>query len=468
VTSRLRERVSFRIGLAAAGLVLLFAVGQGAIVRTTLSLFEEEALLRRAGPNLALALALLDSGGDAAALRRALGSHEGFCLALYDREGHRIAQTRDDVGGVPRRLPSGSRAAADARPSEVHPIAPVRFGSPVAAVVSRPGSDERYLGYFDTGLEQTRSEVRSRVVAASFGLLLLMALLVTWGLTRTIRRRVVATSEVVRRIAAGALDERLPETGDDELGQLARSFNRMVAHAEQLVRSLRDGEDRRRRLFAAISHELNTPLTSVLGYVETVLLDEDLPAATRRRYLEVAAEQARALDGLARDLETLSRADLEGLALCREATDLAEVVRREVDALRLRADAKSVRLRVSGATGTALLDPMRMAQVVRNVLDNALRHAPAGSAVDVELDALPEEVRVRVIDRGAGIPAEHLAHVGEPLFRVDPSRARRTGGRGLGLAVARTLTDAHGGRLSITSTVGSGTTAQISVPRAER
>jgi signal transduction histidine kinase len=266
-------------------------------------------------------------------------------------------------------------------------------------------------------------------------------------------------------MASGDLDARLPGDEDDELGALARDFNVMADRVQALVVSLRAEEARQKTLFATFTHEIGTPLTSVLGYLEALAMPEvDADEATRRRYVAVAYERARQLDALADDLTTLSRLDWDGLPLDRTAEDLGALARREVEALAPEAAARPLTVRVEEGAAVADVDPVRLGQVIRNLLTNAIRHATPGTDVVLAARVVGDEARLTVTDRGEGIAPEHLARLGEPLYRPDASRDRATGGRGLGLAISRGIVRAHGGTLEIRSTVGRGTTVEIRIP----
>ncbi|UJR79947.1 sensor histidine kinase [Sandaracinus amylolyticus] len=461
--------MSLKIGVAVATLVVLVALGLWLVFRLTLLVYGEELRARLVQPGLALSTAIVRAGSsDDASLRRDLGDVEGFCIALYDREGVLFARSRDDQPDVPERLDAHVRGLADATPGHPRSIGAGRLDAPTAMIARVDGAGRAaYLGVFEHSAAATFTTVRMRSLSIMVVMLAFFALGVSAMLAHRIRHGIQSTQRVVHAIAQGALDRRLPAAGDDELGALVRDFNRMADRVEDLVATLRREEARKRALFAAFTHEINTPLTSVLGYLESLRMDEvDADPETRRRYVEVAYEQALALDALADDLETLSRLEHDGMSLDRAPHDLLAIARREIDALAPRAKDASVTLRAEGHGVIADVDRRRVGQVIRNLLDNAIRHSRAGGTVRVEVVRDPRgDASVVVRDEGEGIAAEHLARIGEPLFRVDPSRARGTGGRGLGLAIARGIAHAHGGTLELHSTLGAGTSARLSLPR---
>lgn len=474
---QLRQRVSVKIGLAVATLVVLVAVGQWLVFRLTLELSGEEIRTRLVEPGVALAIASVRSEDPSAPLTReqrearlraTVGEIEGFCIALYDADGRLLARSRDDVSEAPSTLPASVRARADRTPERAISIGASRLDAPTEIVVAVPdAAGVAYLGLFERATAATLTAVRVRSLMIILVLLSIVALAATAMIAHRIRRRIQRAQRVVQRIADGSLGERLPAAGDDEVGVLVSDFNRMAERVEELVSTLRREEERKRSLFAAFTHEINTPLTSVLGYLESLRMpDVDADPETRRRYVVVAHEQAQALDALADDLQTLSRLEVEGLSLERAPHDLAAIALREVEALAQKAREAEVRVEVEGEPVVADVDPRRIGQVLRNLLDNAIRHSRAGGAVRVVVRRDERgEPSVAVRDEGEGIAEEHLARVFEPLFRVDPSRARATGGRGLGLAIAHGIALAHGGRLEIRSRAGEGTEARLELPR---
>jgi two-component system sensor histidine kinase BaeS len=221
----------------------------------------------------------------------------------------------------------------------------------------------------------------------------------------------------------------------------------------------------RRRSFADWTHEITTPLSSVLGYLESLQMP-GFDEATRARYVDTAYERALALRALTDDLATLSQLDFDGLRLDRVPVDVPLLVELETRALAPSAGAAGVELAVGAiAPGLALLgDRQRLGQVLRNVLTNAIRHTRPGARVELRALAQGDRVAIEIEDHGSGIAAAHLAHLGERFYRPDGSRDRRTGGRGLGLAIARGIVEAHGGTLAIHSQLGVGTRVTIAIP----
>ena len=276
--------------------------------------------------------------------------------------------------------------------------------------------------------------VRARLLwagLAALGVAIAIGLAVSSAFARRIRR----LERAADRIAAGDFDDPVVDGGGDELGQLARAFDRMRLQLAQL-------EDARRAFIANASHELRTPIFSLGGFIE-LLRDEELDEQTRAEFLATAAEQVRRLSKLATDLLDLSRLDAGRMRLEREpvavgdlATDLVE----EFAAVALRLDHPLEA--VVGGAGVAAADRERALQIGRALVDNALLHTPPGTPVRI----VAEGATLRVEDEGPGIPAEHREQVFTRFTRLEGTRAS---GTGLGLAIARELAERMGGELTL-------------------
>ncbi|RME86606.1 MAG: HAMP domain-containing protein [Anaerolineae bacterium] len=286
----------------------------------------------------------------------------------------------------------------------------------------------------------------------------LAALSVSVFLSRRVVAPVHAMMAASKRIAAGHYDERVPETGQDELGQLAHSFNRMAAQLEQV-------EQMRRRLIGDVAHELRTPLTAIKGSMEG-LIDGVLPATTET-YHQIYQEAER-LNRLVDDLQELSRVEAGAYELNLHAADLHILVGTVVKRLRRAFEEKNIRLTIDLPPNLPPVsaDDDRIIQVLTNLLDNARRYTPSGGTVTLRAVQSGKEVRITVQDTGIGIPPEHLPHIFDRFYRVDASRSRRAGGSGIGLTIARHLVEAHGGRIWVESEVGKGSAFTFTLPIA--
>jgi two-component system sensor histidine kinase BaeS len=293
-------------------------------------------------------------------------------------------------------------------------------------------------------------------VAGILGLLVVLAgIAVVARVFRRTARPLQEVMDAADRVAGGDYAVRLREQGFGELRRLARSFN-------QMTERLGGAERRRRELLADLAHELRTPLSVIQGNAEGML---DGLYAMDRTHLEPVLEETRVMSRLLEDLQTLSTAEAGALRLHREPVEAQTLVEDAVSAYRSQAEASGVRLEARVEPGLPVLDvdPMRVGEVLSNLLSNALRHTPAGGSVTVSSASSTEGVAFAVQDTGAGISAEALPHVFDRFVKGEGSR-----GAGLGLAIAKSLVEAHGGELTAESAPGRGTTMRFVLPLRTR
>ncbi|MBV8712339.1 MAG: HAMP domain-containing histidine kinase [Solirubrobacterales bacterium] len=320
---------------------------------------------------------------------------------------------------------------------------PVVFRGRVAAVVvySAPSSN----------IARTVATVRHQILVAG-AIALLLALLGSYLVARALAQRVKRLELAAEQVAAGNFSEPIPVDSRDELGQLAVAFNEMQRQLTQL-------ESARKKFIATASHELRTPIFSLGGFVE-LLEDEDLDPDTRRRFLEQVRDQVERLRKLSVDLLDLSRLESGSLELRPEQVDLSELTRSvsgEFEPVLGQHDSH-LELRVSSRRLEAICDPVRVAQIVRILIDNAVVHTPPGSRIMVTARRFDGRVRLAVRDDGEGIDPQALGRIFEPFYTADDAQ-----GSGLGLAIASELAECMAGRLSVDSRPGE-TTFTLELP----
>jgi signal transduction histidine kinase len=270
---------------------------------------------------------------------------------------------------------------------------------------------------------------------------------------RTIRHTAAPIADVMSaadRVADGDYAVRVESRANGEVGRLVESFNAMTSR-------LQTNEEQRRNLFADVAHELRTPLSVIRGNAEG-MLDGVYPRDDARleTILDATAVMARLLD----DLRTLSLTDTGALRLHRERTDVAELLDDIRVAFAPRAAAAGVAFTLAAEPVPPLdIDPVRVRQVLENLLDNALRHTPRGGTIRIEVRPEGRAVLFRVADTGAGISPEALPHIFDRFWKSADS-----GGSGLGLAIARGLIEAHGGQIRADSIPGRGTVVSFTLP----
>ena len=274
-------------------------------------------------------------------------------------------------------------------------------------------------------------------VLASVGLAIVLA--------RMLARPLAEIGVAARRIADGDYAARVPREGPEELASLADSFNQMAA-------SLERQEQMRRDFIANAAHELRTPLTNLQGYLEA--LRDGVITADRATY-ESLHEEADRLVRLSRSLDALAEGDADGEQPSLVEVDLAAAVRIALDLAAPSIERAGLRLDADVPPALAArADPDRLAQVLANLLSNAVRYTPPGGLVSVRVERRPGDVLVSVANTGEGIPAEELDRVFERFYRVEKSRDRARGGAGIGLAIVKQLVEGIGGRVGAESRDG--------------
>jgi signal transduction histidine kinase len=283
---------------------------------------------------------------------------------------------------------------------------------------------------------------RRLLIAGLLGLL--FAVVVGYAAAAIHAARIGRLEKAAERIASGSFDEPVVDTGNDELGDLAKAFERMRVRLEKLDRA-------RSEFIANASHELRTPLFSLGGFLE-LMADEELDEATRQEFLETMREQVDRLAKLATDLLDLSRLDAGRMRVEHEPVDLGEVARVVAAEFAALAERKQhvVDVGVDGHP-VARADELRVLQVVRALLDNALTHTPEGTHVSLRAWAEREHAFLEVEDDGLGIAPEHVPHVFDRFYRAEGSVAS---GSGLGLAIAREIVQMMDGTVVLESKPG--------------
>ena len=284
------------------------------------------------------------------------------------------------------------------------------------------------------------------------------ALAVSLGLSRLISRPVVNLTAATRAVAAGDLSVRVPTPYPGEIGELAAAFNDM---AQGLARA----DELRRNMTADVAHELRTPLSVIRGKLEGVL-DGVYPATPE--HLAPILEQTQLLTHLVEDLHLLALAEAGQLPLEKRPMDVGDLLRDAQVNFSPQADDRGVTLALNlpAALPKVVADWRRVAQVLGNLLTNALHHTPEGGCVTLSAAASGGWVEVSVADTGTGVPPEDLPYIFERFWRRDKSRSRAGGGSGLGLAIAKQLVELHSGTIGVESNPGKGSRFHFTLPLA--
>lgn len=282
-----------------------------------------------------------------------------------------------------------------------------------------------------------------------------------------VRLRLRSLEEAAREVGGGNLTARAREDGGDEVAALARAFNQMTEDLHARAEQLQAADRTRRLLLADVSHELMTPLTGMRGYLETLSLHaQSLDPETRERYLSIIRDETQRVEHIVGDLLDLARLESGGESLDAQDVPLEDVFGRVLARHGRTAEEKGVTLTTDIAAGAEIVtgDPMRLEQALQNLAANALRHTPRGGQVKLAAFLESERVVVTVSDTGSGIAPEHLPHVFDRFYKVDPARAGQARGSGLGLSIVKAIIERHGGTVTAASRPGEGTTFAIKFP----
>ncbi len=329
---------------------------------------------------------------------------------------------------------------------------------------------EKTLG--DARSDRARSTARNALAVGGVGLgtALLLILLGAVYVNRAVARPVRLTADAASRIAGGDLSGRLRTDGPGEVGQLERAFNTMAASLESTLadleernKTLAESERVKSELVSSVSHELRTPLASILGF-SALMLERDLDAADRTRYLEVIRGEARRLASLLNDLLDLERVEQQNLELRVQEIDLNNLLTLQTTLYSAQSEAHEIHFQPTDETLFVKGDPDRLAQVIGNLLSNAIKYSPEGGDVRVRAALLGEEAWVWIRDHGLGIPEEHQAQIFTKFFRGDMGSERGIAGTGLGLVLARQIVEAHGGEVGFESEENAGSTFWFWLP----
>ena len=355
---------------------------------------------------------------------------------------------------------------------------------PVVASVGKQRTDQirtlfrQFLAAENTRAAQSSAAADQRseraIALGVAGLVICAALIVLFGfmLARSIARPVRDAAAGASRLADGDLSLRLAEGGPGEVGELTRAFNTMAealeegrTNLEEQNERLRQSEQLKSELVSIVSHEVRTPLASVLGFT-SLLLHRDVDPETRRDYLEIIDAQGRRLATLLDDFLNVQRIEEGRLDFAEERFDLRDLLREQVRLFSAQSPRHELDLHLPSGPLQVYGDQNRLAQVIGNLLSNGIKYSPEGGVVRVTGEPDGDLVRVSVRDEGVGIPEDQQAQIFTKFFRGDAA-ASGIAGSGLGLAFARAVVEAHGGRMSFTSTVGQGSTFRIELPRSE-
>ena len=367
------------------------------------------------------------------------GNLYGWRIILTDPQGVTIADSEEELGGEPYEPDVPGK-----------PIFLPRGGGPIGILHINRGAPELDIASLSILYRTTgRFSLLGGLVAV------VAALLLTFFLSRRILAPVKALTSAAKRVGRGDFSSRVKIKDKSELGELAQTFNTMASDLER-------AEELRQNMVADVAHELRTPLSNLQSYLEAL---RDGVVKPDTKTIRSLGEEAALLSRLVDDLQELSLAEAGKLKLNYRAEDLTELINRTMAALEDQASAKGISLAIDlPDLPPVKIDSHRISQVLRNLLENAIAHTAKDGLITIAAKQRGGWVEVSVTDNGEGIPTKDLPNIFERLYRVDKSRARATGGSGLGLTIAKRLVEAHGGQIKARSKLGKGSRFSFTIP----
>ncbi|WP_347941466.1 HAMP domain-containing sensor histidine kinase [Peribacillus simplex] len=281
-------------------------------------------------------------------------------------------------------------------------------------------------------------------------LLLFFMLVIIYFLSKALTRPLIAMKEATTKLSKGNFSVAVPVRSHDELGELAQSIQSLADELNYLKKE-------RNEFLASISHELRTPLTYIKGYAD-VARRKDLDDSERSRYLEIIHDESERLNRLLDELFNMARMDLNTFTISKETVQLSSFLRNIHEKVLPAFTNERIQLNLECKDDLFIdIDPSRFEQVILNLLDNALKYSNKYTVTTIKATECLGRISISIIDQGVGIPPEDISHIFDRLYRVEKSRARDTGGFGLGLSIVKQLVEIQGGTISVKSDLKQGT-----------
>jgi len=478
---------SFYGKLSLIFLLLILMLGAGTLViafNAAGHLFDEveQVLNREYAASIAVELQpIVDSGFSEAEVKDAIHymmvlnpmveiyliSENGEILAFFTGPGDEVVRKRIDLAPLTDFAASSGfepvKGDDPRTPDKVKPFsaAPLHMGNDKGwvYVILRGES-------YDRSLEMLRNSYYLQSGMSTFFFAIFATLIAGLSLFFFLTRRLRHLGSAAEAFERGEWDYRVRSTGADEIGALGNAFNQMAESINSGVKKLHEAEQQRSDLIANISHDLRSPLTSIRGHLETILLrDENLTNAEKKRFLEVSLKNVSSFQKLVEELFDLAKLESRQARAEMEPFQMAELVQDIILKLTPQASASGIELTIDNSDELPVFtgDIGMIERVLTNIIENAISHSPDGGKVHTALSGSEDEIRTAVTDTGHGISDEDLPHIFERFYRADKSRDRSSPGTGLGLAIAKEIAELHGGTIEAGST-GTGATFLISLP----
>ncbi|WP_175990278.1 cell wall metabolism sensor histidine kinase WalK [Bacillus sp. Marseille-Q1617] len=380
-------------------------------------------------------------------------------VLITDRNHKKIISSTDlssKLGDLMQRTPSsldreGEILEADYRDQ--------RYLAAVTPFKTDSESGYVYMFKSTAPLRELIKELNAHFLIAGISSLCLL-IIIHFTLSKILTRPLIRMKRATEKISEGDYEVTLPRLGNDEIGELGASINKLSKDLKTMKRD-------RAEFLGSISHELRTPLTYVQGYTN-VALRENIDEHDRQEYLRIIQEETGTIVALVENLFELAKLDENTFTILKEHVELGPLLRKIQTKMAPAFNSEGIQLVVECREELTLhADPIRLEQILLNLLDNARKYSREGSVTRLQVTSQAQSVVFAIRDEGIGIPQSEIPRIFERLYRVEKSRSRELGGTGLGLSIVKMLVDAHGGDISLTSTEGMGTTVVMTMPNKE-
>ena len=457
------DRMLFLQCVTVLSLLLILGLGIGFVSRMQ-SLSMEKNILAEKGQQAAR---VLEAGGDQEDLRSLTEERKLLIQVLYPEET--ISAYSDEKWTPLAELPREKTRAADAlRRSGTVPEAMERYFAgaklPTYTVFVRLGEgDKTSVLLIHSDISRWNESFR-QLALWTLAICVVAAFVILFSSYYTAKRIInpfVDMNHIVQCYSKGDFSQRIPVQGKDEASQLGRSFNEMADQLKNL-------EVTRQSFVANVSHELRSPLTSMKGFLEA-MMDGTIPPEEHDHYIDIVLSETRRMTAMVNDLLDLARIESGIITVNYEVFDINELIRRTLITFEARISEKQMELDVRFANEQSFVyaDSNQISQVLRNLIDNAIKYSPEGRTILVSSYALRKEVYVTIRDTGVGIPAEDVPHIFDRFYKVEKAHTPSPQvGSGLGLAIVKKIIEAHGQSITVKSARGKGTQFTFTLEKA--
>lgn len=395
-----------------------------------------------------------------------IGRSAGYDLLIFDENGESLLSYRDNAALADEEY-AGITIADSILVRLVNPYSRYMDNRPDSEIISLyvpVNNSESQVAYFR--ISQERDKIYEPIVTIRWiiytGMFISIGLifLVSWLFSRHLSQPIIDLTKAAHRIAGGDIQHEIHLSRSDEFGTLAKSLNRMASNLRKDNERLQRTNERQRQFFGDITHEVRNPLHTIMGSLELLEM-ENLDPEKRSRYLKNARSQTERLSNLFQDLMTLQRYDSDEYFIQEEEFDLAGVMDNIMLMYQDDIQKKGLKFNCDTHSQKVIADPSKIEQVIENLVSNAVKYTSEG-CIEVRYVLEPDQkVCVKISDTGPGIPEEQQKKLFDRFYRTDKARSRDKGGTGLGLAVVKSIIDAHHSEITVNSTTGKGTTFEF-------